>query len=174
MKRSAGTVLRGLAPIIDERSRILILGTMPGPVALARRQYYGFPGNHFWKVLPAVLGEPAVEAYPARLELLRRHHIALWDVLKTCRREGALDAEIRDGVPNDLPALIAAHPAIGAVFLNGRLAERLYRRWFGGHLHLPVRTLPSTSPAHASQSLDRKIDAWRAILPALTPYRPWC
>ena len=158
----------------DERSRILILGTMPGPVALERRQYYGYPGNHFWKIIPAVLSEPEPRDYSERIDLLRRRRIALWDVLKTCRRAGASDTAIRDAVPNDIGALLRRCRAIETLFFNGKSAERLYRRHLGERIHIPCFTLPSTSPAHATQSVSQKTEVWRGILPYLDHRNPWC
>lgn len=173
-RAAAPPILRSFRPVADERSRILILGTMPGPVALERRQYYGYPGNHFWKIIPAILSEPAPSDYAGRIDLLRRHRIALWDVLRTCRRQGAGDAAIRDAVPNDIAALLGRHRAIGTIFFNGKSAERLYRRYWDGRIHIPCFALPSTSPAHASQSLPQKTRAWSAILPYLANRNPWC
>lgn len=158
----------------DDRSRILILGTMPGPVALERRQYYGYPGNQFWRIIPAVLSEPEPRDYRDRIDLLHRRRIALWDVLKTCRRTGASDSAIRDGVPNDIAALLRRYRSIETLFFNGKSAERLYRRYLGERIHIPCYTLPSTSPAHAARSLSQKTRAWGAILPYLDHRNPWC
>lgn len=174
MTGAAGPVLRSFRPVADERSRILILGTMPGPVALERRQYYGYPGNHFWKIMPAVLSEAEPRDYRERIDLLRRRRIALWDVLKTCRRAGASDTAIRDAVPNDIAALLRRCRAIETLFFNGKSAERLYRRYLGERIHIPCFTLPSTSPAHAVLSLSRKTEVWRGILPYLDRRNPWC
>jgi len=154
---------------------VLILGSMPGPVALRKREYYGFPGNYFWRLLPEILGERAPRDYAAKVALLKDRRVALWDVIRSCTRTGASDGTIRDAAPNDIPGLLRRRKGIGAIFLNGKTAERLYRVHFGGTLHVPAFGLPSTSPANASVSYERKRRAWSAaIRPFLENRNPWC
>ncbi|HTL71139.1 MAG TPA: DNA-deoxyinosine glycosylase [Candidatus Eisenbacteria bacterium] len=167
-------LLSSFPPFADDRSRILILGTMPGPVALARRQYYGFPGNHFWRILPEILEAAAPRTYREKIRLLKDRRIALWDVIRTCTRTGASDSSIRSVLPNDIPGLLRRRRAIRTIFLNGRTAETLYRRHFGDVIRIPAYTLPSTSPAHASMSYEKKKKAWSAILPYLENRNEWC
>lgn len=159
--------LRSFAPVADRRSRVLVLGSMPGPEALRRRQYYGFPGNRFWPLMAALLGRELPADYPGRLRMLLDARIALWDTVGSCVREGALDAEIRAARPNDVPAFLRRHPGIRAVFLNGRTAEAMYRRHHAARVSLPARYLPSTSPAHAGLPFAAKLAAWRAVLEPL-------
>src|SRR5512134_3021040 len=99
-------VLRSFKPIIDERSRVLILGSMPGPEALRKRQYYGFEGNHFWTIIPKMFGRERPVLYEDRLKLIREHNIALWDVLASCVRPSAMDSHISRPTPNDIPKLL--------------------------------------------------------------------
>ena len=155
--------LQSFKPVVDKKSEILILGSMPGPVALKKQQYYGYEGNHFWQILPRLFGLERPDNYKDRLQLLKDHHIALWDVLKNCSRVGASDSSIRHEIPNAIPELLHKFPAIKAIFINGRTAETLFRRWFKEVAGRPVRYLPSTSPAHASLSLNEKMKKWRAI-----------
>ena len=166
--------LRSFRPVVDKDSRVLILGTMPGPVALARRQYYGFPGNHFWKIVPRLLGAEKELSYRQKIALLKENRIALWDTIRSCTRVGASDGSIRRAVPNDIAGLVRRYKGIHTIFLNGRMAEKLYRKHFGGRIHLPTRTLPSTSPAHASMPLARKMKHWSAILKCHENRNPWC
>lgn len=157
-------ILHSFAPVITAESRVLILGTMPGVASLEKQQYYGFPHNAFWRIMAALTGTPAVpERYDERLEMLRSHRIALWDVCRSCRREGSLDSNICEEIPNDIPGLLAAHPSIRTVAFNGGPAFRLFKR----HIGLEgmgegkeVLVLPSTSPANASWSYERKLAAW--------------
>ena len=158
---------RGFAPIADKRSKVVVLGTMPGPEALRRKQYYGFPGNQFWGIISEVLGEAKPESYRERVRMLRRHRVALWDTLKACVRPGALDSAIRDPRPTDVPGLVKRFPGIRRVFLNGGGAEAYYKRFFASKVSLPVRRLPSTSPAYASSSRRQKLGRWRAVAEAL-------
>ncbi len=155
----------------DARARVLILGSLPGARSLQLQQYYGLPRNAFWRILSAVTGVDAVADYAARLAGLKRCGIALWDVIATARRRGSLDAAIdRDGlVVNDFATFFAAHPRIERICCNGATAAALYRRLVLPTLPapiaaLPLRTLPSTSPAHAALSFEAKQARWLEAL----------
>jgi hypoxanthine-DNA glycosylase len=47
--------LQGLAPVIDKRARVLILGSFPSTASLVAQQYYAHPQNQFWRILGAVI-----------------------------------------------------------------------------------------------------------------------
>ena len=136
---------------------------MPGPVALRRRQYYGFPGNHFWTIIEKLFAGGRPLSYPQRIQLLKKNRIALWDVIASCRRVGASDSAIRCATPNRIPQLLKKHPNIRAIFVNGKTAERLFRLHFGEIIQLPLRALPSTSPAHAAMGFKEKLKRWQAV-----------
>jgi hypoxanthine-DNA glycosylase len=157
--------LIGFPPIEDERSRILILGSMPSVASLKKGQYYGHPHNAFWRLMPELLGEPFTEDYGERKAMLLRHGIALWDVVYRCERAGSLDANIKNPQINDFPSFFSIHPLIRRVYFNGAVAYNLFRRYAG--LSFPGITfarLGSTSPAHAVLFEQRLAD-WRQILP---------
>ena len=158
--------IRSFAPIADRRARILILGSMPGVESLAQGRYYAHRRNSFWPIMAALLDFDPAAPYEIRARALRARRIALWDVLHSCVREGSLDAGIGEEVANDFVAFFGAHRAITHVFFNGATAEACYRRHVLPEVGAPMRyaRLPSTSPAHASLSLARKLSAWRAIL----------
>jgi hypoxanthine-DNA glycosylase len=161
-ERRADVLLRGLAPVIGPAPRLLILGSFPGEASLAQARYYAHPRNRFWPILGALLEEPLPElAYEARLERLRARRIALWDVLGACRREGSLDAAIRDARGNDFDALLAAMPRLGAVAFNGATAARAAPVFAARGL--ATLRMPSTSPAHAALSHDAKLARWAAL-----------
>jgi len=154
----------GLAPVFDTRARLLVLGSFPGAASLQAAQYYAHPRNAFWPVMAALTGEDLVSlAYAERLRALRRHRIALWDAVAACRREGSLDTAIEAAEPSDLRELVARLPHLRAIACNGTLAHKQTLLALGA-IHLPVLRLPSTSPAHAGQSLAAKIAAWREAL----------
>ena len=44
------------APVYDDRSRALILGTWPSPKSREMAFYYGHPQNRFWPLLAALTG----------------------------------------------------------------------------------------------------------------------
>jgi hypoxanthine-DNA glycosylase len=158
---AAAAVLQGLAPIAERDARLLVLGSFPGAASLAAQQYYGHPRNHFWPILSAMWGvDLAAVPYRSRIAALKRHGLALWDVYAACRREGSLDSAIEDAEPNDLAGLVARLPALRAIAHNGGESARAMR--ITRALGLPVHRLPSTSPANASWSFERKLAAWQA------------
>jgi hypoxanthine-DNA glycosylase len=161
---ASAPLLRSFEPIVDARSRVLVLGTMPGTKALRIQQYYGYERNHFWPIMFDLLAGGRALDYPEKLALVRRHRIALWDVLASCERLGAADAAIRNGVPNAIPELLARHPGIHTVFCNGGLSAKLFLQHFGGRVSVPMIQLPSTSPAHAAMPYATKRAKWTVVV----------
>lgn len=156
-----------LEPIYDASSRILILGTMPSPKSRETGFYYGHPQNRFWKIVPALWGEEDPGTNEARRAFLLRRHIALWDVLRSCRITGADDGSIRDPVPNNLEQVLSASP-IRAIFTTGAKAAQLYRRLCQPTLRRAAIPLPSTSPANCRYySYSSLLEAYRVLLPYL-------
>jgi hypoxanthine-DNA glycosylase len=165
-------LLRSFPPFADARSRVLVLGTMPGPEALRKHEFYGFKGNHFWKIMIDLLAPGGALDYPEKLALLRRHRIAVWDVLESCTRDGAADSTIRATTPNDIPGLLARHPGIHTIFCNGTTSARLFARYFGGTITVPMIPLPSTSPAHATMPYAVKRARWTIVVAHARAARP--
>lgn len=156
-----------LPPVADKQSRILILGSMPGKESLRRQQYYGHRHNAFWKLMHALLREPYVQDYQARLDMLLKYGIALWDVIKSCERKSSLDAHIRNPVVNDFGSFFAEHTKIAHVFFNGAKACDTFMRYAGREFAgLSFTRLGSTSPAHTVPFDERRKD-WQRILPYL-------
>lgn len=152
--------LQGLAPVIARGTRLVVLGSFPGVASLQAQQYYGHPRNHFWPILGALWGlDLSLLPYAARLSELRRRDVGLWDVYASCRREGSLDQAIQEAVVNDLGSLRRRAPGLLAVAHNG--AESARSRTLTAALGVAVHRLPSTSPANASWSFERKLAAWR-------------
>lgn len=102
--------------------------------------------------------------YEARLEALKAHHIALWDVIANAHRPGSLDAAIRQERTNDLIGLIATLPDLKAIAFNGGTAAKLgLKAVAGASAEIERIALPSSSSAHAALSLERKAAAWLAL-----------
>lgn len=165
---------RGFPPIAAPDARVLVLGSLPGQVSLARRQYYAQPHNAFWRIMGALVGAGPELSYEERALCLQQARIALWDVCEAARRVGSLDAaiDLASVVPNDFRAFFAAHGQVRCVFTNGGTATRLYRRLVLPQLPasgqaLPLHPLPSTSPAHAAMRFEQKLGHWRAVADAL-------
>lgn len=165
-----GELHRGFPPVAAPGATRLVLGNMPGVASLDAAEYYAHPRNAFWPILGRLAGSRPEWPYARRTAALRRAGIALWDVIRSCEREGSLDRSIvrTSIVVNDFASFFAAHPGIRAVFCNGGAAYDNYRRLVlprlqGPAAGLPLTRLPSTSPAHAALSFERKLKAWRAL-----------
>jgi hypoxanthine-DNA glycosylase len=157
----------GFPPVAARDARLLILGSLPGALSLARGEYYAQPRNAFWPIMGRLVGAAPELPYAERLDRLRAAGIALWDVCASGFRPGSLDAAIRRDsvVPNDFAVFFRAHPGIGAVCFNGATAADLFTRLVKpAPPTLALTTLPSTSPAHAAMPLAEKLRRWRAGL----------
>jgi TDG/mug DNA glycosylase family protein len=152
--------LTGLAPVIDQRARVLILGSFPSMASLAAQQYYAHPQNQFWRILGAVVEQPLRKMdYAERLVAVQAAGIAIWDVFASCERAGSLDSAIRDAAPNPLASIRESAPELRRVCFNGRMAARRVREVEA--MGFEVQVLPSTSPAHAGMSVEEKLARWR-------------
>ena len=154
-------------PVWRPDARVLILGSMPGEESLRQQQYYAYRHNAFWRILGELCGFAPALPYPERLAALQEHRIALWDVLRSCRRDGSLDSDIRDALPNDIQGLAARTPELRLILCNGGASAQYYRRHFGKTIAIPMRRLPSTSPAAAAIPYAAKLHAWREALAAV-------
>ena len=163
-RKNVEIVFNELCPYVDAKSEILILGTAPGPKSREDGFYYSDPRNRFWKVLAGVYGEPVPTTIKEKKDLLRRHHIALWDVCNSCEIKGAADSTIRKVVPNNCLKCLIELLGIKKVFLNGDTAKKLYDKHIGNLPGVTVTALPSTSGANTGYSLDDLIKAWKAII----------
>ncbi len=160
LPRSASPALTGLAPVLAPDTRLLVLGSFPGVASLQAQQYYGHPRNHFWPLVGTLFGlDLMAQPYAARLAAIRARGLGLWDVYAQCRREGSLDSAIEDAELNDLAGLRQQAPRLRVIAHNGGESARAMRHTAA--LGLPVLRLPSSSPANASWSFARKLDAWR-------------
>ena len=163
--------VRSFKPIAGPDAKVLILGSMPGRASLAAGEYYAHPRNAFWPIVAELLGIDPASRYKARVQALRSARIALWDVLKSCARQGSLDAMIEEDtlLVNDFRAFFSSHGKIRRVYFNGTKAEACYKRHVLPDLDsgpMEYSRLPSTSPANASSSFFQKRHAWRVILRA--------
>lgn len=157
------TLKRAFDPVVDARTRLLILGSLPGDASLKAGQYYAHPRNGFWRLVGGVIDVDLVALpYAQRLEALRAAGVGLWDVIASAERPGSLDAAIRDAEAADLNRLIDGLPALRAVAFNGGTAARLGRRGLTPRPRITLIDLPSSSPAHA-RPLAEKAMAWAVL-----------
>lgn len=151
-------------PVVDDRTAILVLGSLPGERSLARQEYYGNKQNRFWMLMSDVIGlDLRPLEYQPRLQALLAHGIGLWDVVAEADREGSLDSRIRGHVGNDLIGLLAGLPNLATIAFNGGTAARLGMKVLGRHAHrYRIVPLPSSSPAY-TLAYAEKLTVWRTL-----------
>jgi len=157
---SAAQLKRSFPPVVDERTRVLVLGSLPGEESLARQSYYANPRNHFWRLMSAVIGAELVPLdYEARLQTLLSAGVGLWDSVGTASRDGSLDAAIRDHRPNALAELARGLPQLNAIGFNGGTSAKIGIKALAGATEAALIPLPSSSPAY-TLAFEKKLEAW--------------
>lgn len=149
-------------PVFDENSRILILGSFPSVKSREEGFFYGHPQNRFWRVLAAVCGCAVPRSIEEKIEMLLSNRIALWDVIASCDIQGSADSSIRNVVPNDLSRILDT-AKIEHIYVNGKTSGKYYQKYLRSKTGREAVCLPSTSPANASWTLDKLVEAWRVI-----------
>lgn len=162
LEKQSGLFDHPFKPLWDRDSQILILGSFPSVKSRETRFFYGHPQNRFWKMLAGVFEDSIPQTIEQKKEFLHRHHIALWDVIASCEITGSSDSSIRNAVPTDL-GIILDNADIQRIYINGRTAEKYYKKYTAKTTDIPAVALPSTSPANAAWSLPRLIEAWSII-----------
>lgn len=164
MKRQPNRIANPFPPVADERSRVLILGSLPSEASRAAGFYYMNPRNRFWKVMTALLGEDFERmTAEGKAAALRAHGIALSDVIESCEIHRSADASIKKVVRNEDITEIFKRAKIEKVILNGNKAHALFVTHFPEHASI-ARQMPSTSPANARLSLDDLVTEWGKAL----------
>lgn len=167
--------IAGFAPIIGDKPRVLILGSMPSVASLEKHQYYGKPQNAFWRVMGALFGASPDLSYEQCVSMVTQQRIAIWDVLASCERPGSLDSAIKmqTAETNDFAALLGEQRSIVHVFFNGKKAEEIFRKRCMTAVDsvrpdLTYTALPSTSPAMASLNFAEKLERWSVVARAIS------
>lgn len=156
-------VIHTFAPVYDQSSRILILGSFPSVKSRENQFYYGHPQNRFWKVLAAVCKSDIPVTIEEKKGFLMENHIAVWDVIASCDIVGSSDSSIRNVTGNDMN-IILREARIQRIFANGDKAYQLFLKYCRQEGQPPVCRLPSTSPANAAWSLERLTESWKREL----------
>lgn|SRR5450830_100617 len=163
-------IVNSFGYVANPDARLLILGSMPGKVSLAKQQYYGHAQNLFWPFMHEIFGIDLNLAYEQKLALLQNNGIALWDVMQECERHSSLDSDILEHSikPNDFNNFFLRYPTIRDIFFNGTKAELSFIKYVlptNNQLgYLQLIKLPSTSPANASISKMKKLEEWRKVI----------
>ena len=152
---------KGLTPIINEDTRILILGSLPSDESIRKQQYYGNPGNDIWKLIREVIGEDITALdYESKIQKLQEHKIGIWDVLFASERDGSMDSNINNEEINDFSNLKNVAPNLRLICFNGKKAgefEDTFREY-----GIKTKVLPSSSGANRRYS-DKRIMEWQSI-----------
>lgn len=154
----------GLEPWCGEDPYILILGTFPSKKSLVAHAYYQNKSrNSFYTIMERLFARPNGLSDK---DFIISNHIALWDCMKEADREGNLDANIKEYVPNEIEKFLFLHPTISTIVLNGTgdttntfeqnySAEELKRKY-------RIISLPSTSNSRPT-SFEEKLKRWSII-----------
>lgn len=157
-------------PIVNEKCRILILGTMPSDESLRKQERYGHKSNQFWRIIFTLFDKPLPDDYTEKNALLAEHNIAIWDVLESCECEGSLDSNIKNEKANDFKSFYKKYPQIKHIFFTGKKAEELYRKHISFDNERIFTTLPSPSSANARMRLEEKIEKWQILADTVRLY----
>ena len=163
MENQQKQICKSFLPNIDKISEILILGSIPGIKSLEEQQYYAHPQNRFWKLMGMFCNADNLSDlnYQDKLQILLKNKIALWDVIQSCSRNGSLDSNIQNEIPNDIPKLLKQFPNIKVICLNGNKSYSAFKKHFPELLEqYEFYKLPSTSPANARYKLKDLHKEW--------------
>lgn len=149
-------VIHTLDPIYDKNSECLILGSMPSVKSREMNFYYLHPKNRFWKTLGTVFNEQIGPSINDKIVFLKKHHIALFDVLKECDISSSSDSSIKNPVVNDL-SFILKETKIKTIFTTGQKAYKLYQKYLFPKTGIMAIPLPSTSPANCPKGIEEKL-----------------
>ncbi len=163
------STITSFAPIANADAKILILGSMPGVASLTADEYYHHPRNSFWWIISQLLSfDYLSSSYAERCQQLRHHKIALWDVIHQCQRSGSLDSAIDKLTlaTNNFTDFFDTHKQLQHIFCNGGTAYQLFIQRVAKPLaiDLPITQLPSTSPAYAALTKEKKLIIWQSAL----------
>lgn len=152
-------IVHPIDALYNENSRILILGSFPSVKSREEGFFYGHPQNRFWRVMARLCGSELPKTIEGKTKLILDNHFALWDVIHSCEIVGSADSTIKNVVPNDISRILN-HSQVDRIFVNGKKAESLYKKFIEKEIGIKAVCLPSTSPANATWSEDRLAEYW--------------
>lgn len=154
-------------PIINEHSKILILGSLPSDKSIKKNEYYGNKTNQFWNIISMCFDGKKINFnnYEIKISYLHKHHIALWDIYSRANRKGSLDSNIKNGKFNDIIGLLKLYPNINKIITNGRASQKGLEKYFKiNNFSFPFEYVPSSSSLNASFSFEEKINVWKKAI----------
>ena len=155
-------IIHPIPPLFNAESETLILGSFPSVKSREAAFFYGHPQNRFWAVIAAVYGKEKPLTVEDKKELILSNKLALWDVIAQCEIEGSADSSISDVTANDL-SIILENSNVKRIFVNGKTAEKYYKKYTYPKTGIKAICLPSTSPANAAWSIEKLVEVWKTI-----------
>lgn len=149
-------------PLYNKDSKILILGSFPSVKSREQMFFYGHPQNRFWRVISAVFKCDEPVSIEEKKQLLYKNGIALWDVIASCEITGSSDSSIKNAKVNDVSKILE-EADIRQIFVNGKTAEKYFKKYMKAQINRDAVCLPSTSPANAAWSVERLAEKWQVI-----------
>lgn len=156
-------IVHPIPPLFDESSQTLILGSFPSVKSREAEFFYGHPQNRFWTVVAKLYGCEKPVTVEEKKKLVLENKLAMWDVIQSCEIQGSADSTISNVTANDL-SIILNNSKVDRIFVNGKTAEKYYKKYTYPETGIKAVCLPSTSPANAAWSIDRLVEAWKIIL----------
>lgn len=155
--------IHSFKPIVNDQTKVLILGTMPSIKSLEHQEYYGNKQNVFWKLLFTIFDQPYQESYTEKMILISEKGIGLWDVLQSCERKSSLDSDITEEQANDIQGLIHEYPTIKTIAFSSQKARQYFTKYIGEIEGVSLLTLPSPSGANARMTFKEKAEHWQEL-----------
>lgn len=150
-------------PFINKDSEIIILGTMPSVKSREAGFFYMHPQNRFWRLLSDVYGDDFPKSTDEKRAFLKKHQIALYDVLESCDITGSSDSSIKNPIPADIPSIIK-NTAVSRIFVTGKTAEKLYKKYLEDKTGIKCICLPSPSPANCAVKYEDMLNTYKSRL----------
>lgn len=84
-------------------------------------------------------------------------------MIASCDIVGSSDSSIKNVTANDLRPILNTGD-IKRIYVNGKTAEKMYKKYTEELTGRDCVCLPSTSPANAAWSIEKLVNAWGVIL----------
>jgi hypoxanthine-DNA glycosylase len=156
-------IVHPINPVYNFESKILILGSFPSVKSREEGFFYGHIQNRFWKVISSIFHTELPKSIEEKKKLLLDNKIAVWDVIKSCEITGSSDNTIKNVTANDI-SLILNSAKIEKIIVNGKTAEKFYNKYILNKINRKAICLPSTSPANATWTFEKLVEAWKIEL----------
>ena len=154
---------KGLPPIYDDDSEVLILGSFPSKKSRESEGYYSNESNSFWNIICGFYNESLQTN--KKEDILLKHHIAVWDMIESCEIVGSSDKKIKDPEyhkVSEIQALLK-QSNIKKIIINGYTLDETYKKYFG-EIDMPSVAVLSTSSENNGRKIQREQE-WRKELP---------